>query len=80
MNVVDRAVTQFSEAVTPGAFLVDVFPLLRYIPSWVPGAGFQKKAREWRKTMLDMVDIPYLMVKQRIVSDNSVSETRAHKL
>ena len=30
------------EAFTPGKYLVDVLPVLRFVPSWVPGAGFQK--------------------------------------
>ncbi len=28
---------------TPGHFAVEVLPILRYIPSWIPGAGFQKR-------------------------------------
>ncbi|KAH9847889.1 CyP450 monooxygenase [Lenzites betulinus] len=27
---------------TPGRFAVETFPILRYVPSWFPGAGFQK--------------------------------------
>lgn len=27
---------------TPGRFLVETFPFLRYVPEWFPGAGFQK--------------------------------------
>lgn len=33
----------------PGNFLVDTFPILKYIPWWVPGATFKKKGREWNK-------------------------------
>lgn len=72
VHVVNLATEQFSAAVTPGAFLVDVFPLLRYVPSWVPGAGFQKKAREWRQVLLDMADIPHNLVKERMVSPRFV--------
>jgi hypothetical protein len=68
--VVDHALEQFSDAVAPGAFLVDVFPLLRYVPSWVPGAGFKKKAREWRQNYRDMAEVPHKLVKQRMVSAN----------
>ncbi|KXN89170.1 O-methylsterigmatocystin oxidoreductase [Leucoagaricus sp. SymC.cos] len=32
----------------PGSFLVDLFPLMKHIPEWLPGAGFQKKASYWR--------------------------------
>ena len=58
---------QFSLSTVPGVFLVDVLPVLRYVPSWVPGAGFQRKAREWKKTVEDMTSVPYEFVKQRMV-------------
>ncbi|KAJ2918168.1 hypothetical protein MD484_g2258, partial [Candolleomyces efflorescens] len=32
----------FIEAAMPGRFLVNIFPSLRHIPSWFPGAGFQR--------------------------------------
>ncbi|KIJ44628.1 hypothetical protein M422DRAFT_85484, partial [Sphaerobolus stellatus SS14] len=35
------------EAGTPGKFLVDIWPWMKYIPAWVPGAGFQRKAARW---------------------------------
>lgn len=67
VHVVDLATEQFSDATAPGAFLVDVFPALRYVPSWMPGAGFQQKAREWKKVLENMVDVPHNIVKKRMV-------------
>lgn len=67
IKIVDEATEQFSDATAPGAFLVDVFPVLRHVPGWVPGAGFHKKAREWKKTLNDMVEIPYSLAKNRMV-------------
>ncbi|KZT51052.1 cytochrome P450 [Calocera cornea HHB12733] len=40
----------FERVIRPGAFLVDTFPWLKYIPEWFPGAGFKRRAREWRAT------------------------------
>ena len=38
-----EALTQgFSAAVVPGRFLVNIFPSLKYTPSWFPGAGFKR--------------------------------------
>ncbi|TDL15533.1 cytochrome P450 [Rickenella mellea] len=37
----------FASSLAPGAFLVDVLPWLQYIPSWIPGAGWKKKAAKW---------------------------------
>lgn len=43
----------------PGAFLVDVFPLLKYVPAWAPGAGFQRKAKEWRRLFDELIQTPF---------------------
>ena len=51
----------------PGAFLVDAFPILKYVPAWFPGASFQVKAREWRMLSRRMLDMPYAAAKEAIV-------------
>ncbi|KAH6884051.1 cytochrome P450 [Coprinopsis sp. MPI-PUGE-AT-0042] len=55
----EAAIKTSGEAVIPGAFWVDFFPFLKYVPEWVPGAGFQKKAKEWKAIMEDMRDRPF---------------------
>lgn len=37
----------FNMVSSPG-WVVDMFPLLRHLPSWLPGMGFKRKAAEWR--------------------------------
>lgn len=37
-----------SEMSAPRAFLVDVIPILRFLPSWCPGAKFLRTAEAWR--------------------------------
>ncbi|KAG6829830.1 hypothetical protein H0H92_003373 [Tricholoma furcatifolium] len=58
-------------AVMPGAFLVDSIPILKYVPDWMPFAGFKKKAKEWRKYALDMINVPYDAVKRNIENGRS---------
>ena len=67
VSTVDVATEQFSLVTSPGQFLVDVFPILRHVPSWFPGAGFQKKAAQWKRTLDQMVDVPHDFVKARMV-------------
>lgn len=67
VNLVDHAVEEFSLATAPGAFLVDVFPILKYIPAWLPGATFQKIAARWKQNVNDMADIPHQYVKDQMV-------------
>ena len=40
---------------------------MKYIPSWFPGAGFKRKAAEWRALMQEFVDIPFEFVKKDLV-------------
>lgn len=68
--IAERAVASLTSAAIPGAFLVDTFPLLKHIPEWIPGAGFQKKAKAWKKVHKDLVHEPYKASKQAIVSYN----------
>lgn len=68
VDLVEVAVDQFSASTRPGAFLVDIFPFLRYVPSWVPGANFKRTAVSWGKTLNDMVDVPFELVKRRMAS------------
>ena len=42
-----------------GTYLVDIFPILRYIPSWVPGATFQKEAKIYREIQDEFRQLPY---------------------
>lgn len=54
-------------AATPGTFLVDFFPFLKHVPEWLPGAGFRRKAREWRELTLAHADTPFNETKQSVV-------------
>lgn len=63
-----NAAVIFGEAAQPGAFLVDTFPALKHIPSWFPGAGFQRKAAEWKDTMQKGLSIPHEQAKKAMAS------------
>jgi cytochrome P450 len=56
---------QFSAAITPGKWAVDILPFLRYAPEWLPGTGFKKTARAWKKTLTDVIQIPFEFAKQQ---------------
>ena len=58
-----------SEAAIPGAFLVDLFPILVYVPSWFPGAGFQKKVAHWRKINAALIEKPFRYVQEQLVGE-----------
>ena len=62
-----EAMGGIKEAGVPGAFLVDLFPMLKYVPSWIPGASFQKKAAHWREVNKAMTENPFRYVKEQLV-------------
>jgi len=72
VDVVEAAVNGFSECLEPGAFLVDMIPLLRYVPDWLPGAGWKAKAKRYRKLLDDMADIPHQLVKDQMVAGTAI--------
>ena len=45
--------------------------IVKYIPEWVPGAGFQKQARIWYDAVDKLRNAPYDNVLQRMVSFTS---------
>ena len=52
----------------PGAFLVDTLPILKIVPSWMPGASFKRKAKLWREYADEMLEAPFRALKADIVS------------
>lgn len=39
---------------------------MKYVPSWFPGAGFKRLAREWKANLETVADKPYAFVKRRV--------------
>ncbi|KAF7372855.1 Cytochrome P450 [Mycena sanguinolenta] len=57
-----------SIASVPGAFLVDSIPALKYVPNWIPGAEFKRKAMQWKKIGQDLLQLPFAETKQNIAA------------
>ena len=57
-----------TEALMQGSFFVEQFPILQYVPAWVPGAGFQKKFARWRLLVADLLELPFMQAKEAWVS------------
>jgi hypothetical protein len=47
----------------------DTFPALKYVPSWFPGAGFKRNAKEWRKVVREVLEKPFHETKRNIVRE-----------
>ena len=57
--IADRAMECFNVVFKPGAYLVQTFPWMRHIPSWFPGARFQREFDAWRPTVRMIHDAPW---------------------
>ncbi|KAF5372558.1 hypothetical protein D9758_005187 [Tetrapyrgos nigripes] len=68
VELVDEAMDNFSETTASNAFMVDVFPSMQYIPAWFPGAEWKRKSIKYQKTLQEMLEVPFLWVKQQMAA------------
>ncbi|KAJ7625702.1 cytochrome P450 [Roridomyces roridus] len=80
VKLAQDAVHTWAAALVPGLYLVDTFPILKYVPSWFPGAGFKRKAQEWRKLSWDMAELPFAETKRQMASGIAPSSFTADAL
>ncbi|TBU42978.1 cytochrome P450 [Dichomitus squalens] len=59
LGIAETAMATFSLAFLPGKYLVEPFPILRFLPSFMPGAGFKREAAEWYPIVRKMRDLPW---------------------
>jgi cytochrome P450 len=48
LKLVKESMRAMAETATIGTYIVDIFPFLMYLPGWLPGIGFKKKAAQER--------------------------------
>ncbi|KAJ7618769.1 cytochrome P450 [Roridomyces roridus] len=72
--------SSYGSQVVPGRFLVDTFPFIKYVPEWIPGAGFQRIAREARVLAKAVRDVPFAETKRRMTSGEVRSSFTASAL
>lgn len=66
--VIPRAALESTRRSTPGAFAVEIFPILQHIPSWFPGAGFQKVFAECKAANDYLKHVLFDEAKEALVS------------
>ena len=57
ISIAEEVLDRGNDATIPGAFWVDFFPILAYVPSWFSEAGFQKIAETLTKLWLKHLSV-----------------------
>ena len=67
--LIDDAQKAVSQGLVPGKYLVELLPILAHVPSWFPGAGWQKLFARWRAAQRSVKDAPLEHVKKTVSRD-----------
>jgi hypothetical protein len=70
IKIAEEAVGANRELMTPGAFLVDIIPILKYVPEWFPGAKFQSKAAVMRKHAANIRNTTFAATEELMACDS----------
>lgn len=60
-----------TRASVPSNYYVNIFPVLKYIPYWFPGAGWKRKALEWRDQKNTMISETFNWTKRCMQKGNA---------
>ena len=71
IKIAEEAVAAIAELLIPGAFLVDIIPILKYVPEWFPCAKFQRKAAVMRKHAAIIRNTTFAAAEKLVVCDST---------
>ncbi|TFY83467.1 hypothetical protein EWM64_g548 [Hericium alpestre] len=72
VRLAEDAAHETVSAGSPGSMLVDFFPALKFLPAWMPGAGFKRHALKTRVKVRRMLDIPFKMVQRTMAAGTAI--------
>ncbi len=68
ISIADESMDLMTQAMLPGASMMNVLPILRFIPPWFPGASIQRLAVLGRNLGKEMREVPFNVVQRQTVS------------
>jgi hypothetical protein len=57
---------------------VNTLPILRYVPSWFPGAGWKRVAQEWREQKNKTIQDFFNKTKEQMVSEFALNGAQSN--
>jgi hypothetical protein len=65
-SLMKQVAIDFSVATSPGTWLVDLIPAIKYLPDWFPGTEFKARAKIFKSNLWRCIRIPYEYVRQEM--------------
>ncbi|KAI0371242.1 CyP450 monooxygenase [Pilatotrama ljubarskyi] len=59
VKMAEEGLAAFSRLLVPGKYLVELFPILRILPKWLPGVQFKQDAAEAKVAVHRVRDVPW---------------------
>ncbi|KAI0643941.1 CyP450 monooxygenase [Trametes meyenii] len=59
LSIASETMATFAATFVPGKYLVETFPILRFLPPWFPGAQFRRDSEKWRPVVQRLRDVPW---------------------
>ncbi|CDO71675.1 hypothetical protein BN946_scf184915.g19 [Trametes cinnabarina] len=76
IGLIDKSLTCSVDLLT-GGHILDFFPWLRYLPGWLPGAGFQRTLSECKATVDATKEVPFVKMKAALSQNDAVTSALA---
>jgi len=67
VTAIDKSVVMSLQLFVPGASLINIFPILAYVPPWFPGVSSRKLAAEVKRLTDEVIRGPMDWAKMRMV-------------
>lgn len=80
VKVLEETVDTTQQALVPGRFLVNYFPVLRHIPSWAPGGNFHELVMRGKGAIRNMVELPFHYPKERMMRGTGVESFSSRQM
>lgn len=72
VKVIDEGFKLTGSILTPGKYLIESFPALRFVPEWFPGAGFKRVAKHAREQLSRIEQVPLNWARANIATGDYV--------
>ncbi|KAJ7507105.1 cytochrome P450 [Mycena galericulata] len=72
VRIAEAAQLAMVSAARPGAYLVDLLPILKYVPEWFPGASFQSVGRKGRELSQELQNKPFAWAMKQFDEGNAL--------